>query len=270
MTGTQPNDAHVRGSARRVACVTLDFEADYSTSHFLCLNHTSDLAEVCTSLDVPLTVFVEGRVLRDHAGLLRQFPARTEFGLHCDNHTTIPDNAQALRRGKAAFEAVFGHSPVGYRAANYLMTPELYKALADEGFTYDASYAHGITALHPSDHPAEHPFRLANGLWEVPVTTWTGTRLRTSMSMVSLLSRPLIEGWMGWRGWPELFIFVVHMHDLYPEVSLKSATLKRQLGHLWNYRFGLRDPLMRFRRFITTLQSAGFDFRTVSSLIPET
>jgi hypothetical protein len=251
------------------ACITLDLEADYVTDEFYALEHIPRLTEFCSSTSVPLTVFVEGRVLRNYEEVLSEFPKGTDFGLHCNNHRHIPDTPHSLVSGIRSFFAVFGHAPHSYRAGNYLVTPELMDTLVREGFLYDSSFVPSPIARIQPGVPINRPFRLRNHLWELPVSVWPGLRLPLTMSLVSFIGWPMVRLLVELCGLPEILIFVVHMNDLFRSPALRHAALIRQIGHTWNYRLGFKDPFYRFTRFVHLLELKGYRFTTCSRVVEE-
>lgn len=247
-----------------IACLSLDLESDYATDSFEALRRLPELRAFCAGLKIPLTIFVEGRVLRDYADCLGCFPQGTDFQLHCGDHRHIPDRAGDLKRSFADFTRVFGRAPIGYRAGNYKMTKEILETLETLQFKWDASYlSSGVRDLQL---PSDRPFRMPNGLWELPVTRWPVVGIPMTMSMVSLLGTGLTKALKSLVGVPAYSMFVFHLHDIFPTTALRRATLKRRLGHSWNYRFGLRDPFKRFADFVLALRQHDCRFVTGSEI----
>lgn len=251
---------------RRNVYLTLDLESDYATNQFLCLDRVLQLVQFTKMYCVPLTVFVEGRVLRDHRHVLDHFPDTTVFALHCNDHRQIPDSADSLREGIEAFRVAFGYNPRGYRAGNYKLTEEIMNSLTWASFAWDASY---VPRWSSQACKGELPFRWHNGLWELPVGVWPDTGIRFAMSMVSLIGLPITEMLTKLKGLPRLPVFVFHLHDIFPSPSLRLARAARQLGHAWNYRMGFIDPFVRFRQFVEFLVADGCEFKTCEDLFLE-
>lgn len=249
-------------------CLTLDLESDYATDRFDAVSQVFRLTEFCDDIEVPLTVFVEGRILRDYDEVLTELPAGTEVQLHCNDHRHVPDTPEALIAAKDDFQRVVGRPPVGYRAANYRMTPELMDCLVREGFLWDASRCEAGPSAAARER-CRRPFVLDNGLWEIPVGVTPTGGVPLTMSMLSLtgfrLFRRLLEG----HGTQRDFVFVFHLHDLFPSRALWQASLKRMAGHAWNYRMLLRDPFQRFQRFVRYLKDRGFRFATCTQWLED-
>lgn len=257
----RPETSH---NNRPTVCLTLDLESDYATDGFDALGSTGRLAEYCRRNGIPLTVFAEGRVLRNFPDVLEQFPSNTEFQLHCNDHRNVPDTPAALSSAVDAYQRVFGHAPTGYRAANYRMTADLLNALQSHHFVWDASCLPIEKSSYSWPSNDGKPFSLSGGLWELPVSVTPSLGIPVTMSMVSLVGLPLFWRLLRSGEVNGDLVFVFHLHDLFPTRSLRQATIKRILGHSWNYRFFLSDPFERFTRFVDRLQMVGYEFLTCS------
>jgi hypothetical protein len=251
------------------ACITLDLEYDYATDEFHSMNGIPRLAQFCKSMAIPLTVFIEGRVLESHSKVLFQFPSATEFGLHCFDHRKLPDTPTSLTSGSNLFASVLGYAPRAYRAGKYIVTRELINALETNRFVWDTSCLPSVGGAMSSGAPIDRPFRLPNGLWELPVAVWPRLRIPLTMSCLSMMGLFVARMLVKSCGLPNPLVFVVHLHDIFPSPALGSATFIRKLGHRWNYRIGLVDPFERFVNFMWLLKLHNYRFLTGSQLIEE-
>lgn len=250
------------------ACMTLDLETDYATGKFHGSTGIIRLCDFCQSAGIPLTVFVEGRIIRDYREVLSLFPPPTEFELHCNDHRYIPDTPESLASGIKSFSSAFQRSPRGYRAACYKTTDELMMALVNHGFAWDSSCLPnfgGVFSFRKT--PSNRPFRLSNGLVELPIAVLPGLGLPLTMSFISLLGLQSIKVFIMTLGLPCLMVFVIHLHDLFPSPALSEATLLRRIGHNWNYRLGFTDPFERFKSFINILKERNYQFFTCREII---
>jgi hypothetical protein len=151
-----PNQT-THGAARRIACLTLDIEADHHDltplRHYEALEHQPTwqwLLAFSQQRRLPWTAFIVGELLDTRPSLAARLAATGwELGLHSYCHD--PGRADALdeiQRGKEAFRAAFGHDPAGYRAPVGKITPAGLARLRAEGFHYDAS-------VFPTWHPGK-------------------------------------------------------------------------------------------------------------------
>lgn len=251
------------------ACITLDLETDYATGKFCSERGVEELALYCQVMELPLTVFVEGRMLRDHAHVLGRFPSNTSFQLHCNDHGAIPDTPESLAAGIQSFVSVFRQRPSGYRAGNYRVNAELMEELIANRFTWDASLRRGPSAMRSTVGLGADCFQLQNGLLELPVAALPTIGMPLTMSTLSLIGILPMTTLMRLFGVPRLLVFVMHLHDLFASPALGEATLSRRIGHTWNYRMGRVDPFERFKAFIGLLKKEEYTFRTCNDVVGE-
>lgn len=211
----------------KIACLTLDVEADH---HDLVaprlftqvLNEAETwawLGHVSATRGVPITAFVVGELLETQPGLAARLAETcAEIGLHSYSHqAATADSLEEIQRGKAAFRAVFGQDPVGYRAPLGLITQAGWERLRAEGFAYDSS-------IYPSVRPGlfnglarpTEPWCLAGEppLVELPLATLPRLRLVLSASYVKLLGRGLYRSLLTVGGLPDVAVIDCHLHDL--------------------------------------------------------
>ena len=126
------------------------------------------------------TFFFVGWVAERHPDILREIHRRGhEIGCHGHMHRNIWDQSptefrEDVTRAKKVIEGIIGEPIRGYRAPTFSITAKTTWALdvlAEAGFVYDSS----IFPVHHDrygipDAP-RRPYRLPNGLWEVPLST---------------------------------------------------------------------------------------------------
>jgi peptidoglycan/xylan/chitin deacetylase (PgdA/CDA1 family) len=255
------------------ACLTLDLEPDHAGRAAPRYDgwepaRVRDLLALLRRYHAPLTVFVVGTSLRAQPATIALFrEAGAEFHLHSHSHDLRqPDSLDEIRSGKQAFAAVFGHPPEGYRAPEGRISPEGWRRLESEGFSFDSS-------IFPSFWPRPRylrfqprPFHpLGTRLLELPISTLTGVRLICSLSFFKLLGwnvyRPLLE-----RGrLPEPLVFDMHLHDLWrlPAFDELPAHWRRIYGRNQEKGMALLEA------FLDVLARRGYAFTTLGSVARE-
>lgn len=267
---------------RRIACLTLDIEADYHDlvpqRHYQALEHEPTwhwLLTLSQQRKVPWTAFVVGELLEARPGLAERLLATGwELGLHSYSHDPRrADTLEEIRRGKAAFQAAFGCAPIGYRAPVGRITRQGLQRLQAEGFSYDAS-------VFPTWHPgkANHlawplqPHSVRTGLEdldsrrplvEVPFAVIPGLRLIVSVSFVKLLGIASYRWLLRWFGLLPVAVIDCHLHDLAPAPAAYG-----QLPRFWRWVYRRnrdrgREALLWLLDWLT---AAGYELRTVGEV----
>jgi peptidoglycan/xylan/chitin deacetylase (PgdA/CDA1 family) len=255
------------------ACLTLDLEPDHAGRAAPRYDgwqpaRVAELLALLRRYHAPLTVFAVGVSLRAQPAtiaLLRD--AGAEFHLHSHSHDLQnPDSLDEIRAGKAAFRAVFGRAPEGYRAPEGRISVEGWRRLESEGFSFDSS-------IFPSFWPRPRylrfrpaPFRpLGTSLLELPISTLTPARLICSLSFFKLLGwglyRPLLEK----GALPEPLVFDMHLHDLWPLPAFDE--LPRHWRFVYSRNHGRGMALLE--AFLDVLARRGYSFTTLGSVARE-
>ncbi len=136
--------------------------------------------EVLARHDVRATFFVVGWIAKRFPALVRRMAAcGHEVGSHSMAHQRLwdlpPDTARVhIRDSKIAIEDAVGAPVLGFRAPDCSLTEDspLMDCLAEAGYRYDSSV--NPTNVHDVYGAAvrrTEPWRLANGLVEVPIPT---------------------------------------------------------------------------------------------------
>lgn len=256
---------------------TLDLESDYASllpevRHRI-LEQPARVREVLKGLaseDIRGTAFVVGQVIESHPRIIDLFEEyQWEFELHSYSHdTSMPDSAEELAKGSAAFVKRFGREPIGYRAPQGRITRGGIGRLAALGFRYDAS-------VFPSYFP--NPFRYlamrrdphvwtvdpSTGLLEIPFTSVSPLRLTLSASYMKLLHPTLYRAALRGFGFPDVICFDSHLHDF-----VVDADSYRELPPFWRFIYGRNKNqglafsigLLRF------LRDQGYEFQYMSQV----
>lgn len=146
-----------------------------------CFQGLSRLLDLLEERAFPATLFWEGRTLKElrerEAGLLERVQGNPslEHGCHGYRHEDFAGKASgtplglaetrtALAQAGEVFAESFNAAPRAFRAPYCRLTPALAKALAEMGYTYDAS-----ATRSPSPQWRLRPFRLeaAPAMWEL-------------------------------------------------------------------------------------------------------
>jgi peptidoglycan/xylan/chitin deacetylase (PgdA/CDA1 family) len=94
------------------------------------------------------TVFVVGKLVHEHPGLVKEIDARGhELGLHSWDHEPLPQVGRSAfvastRRGKGDIEDLTGKAVLGYRAPTFSLVPDcvwVTEELTEAGFHYSSS-----------------------------------------------------------------------------------------------------------------------------------
>jgi len=187
---------------------------------------TDDLLSLFDDLGLRATFFCVGTVAERFPELIRRIgEAGHEVGLHSYAHIPLdrldPDAfREDTSRGKDAVEQALGLPVRGYRAPFFSLTETTswaWDVLGELGFEYDSSVLPTRSPVYGFASAPSVPFRLDNGLWEVPmpvvrlgpvgVPVGGGTYLR-------LIPRPLLDRAIHQRvvrGEP--FCLYVHPYD---------------------------------------------------------
>jgi len=139
------------------------------------------------------TLFVLGEIAERFSALVRDASQRGhEIASHGDRHRPVGtllrrEFRDDVARSRARLEDATGRRVLGYRAPYFSLKADVHwpgDVLAELGFAYDSSVlpidrAPGLELVSPRE-----PYRLASGIWEVPV----------SISRYGLWNLPLLGG----------------------------------------------------------------------------
>ena len=142
---------------------------------------TGQLLELLEAKGVRATLFFLGWVAERCPQLVKAaWQAGHEIGCHSYWHRPVyrlspSEFRDDTRRAKGILESLTGHRVAGYRAPSFSILQGMDWArqiLVEEGFAYSSS-SHPIHHDIYGDHAGQRsPYQCANGLWELPITTW--------------------------------------------------------------------------------------------------
>ena len=143
---------------------------------------TGRALELCADLGATATWFCLGDQARRHPDLLRHIVAEGHtLALHGLTHRRAFQLERKswradLQDGKALLEDLSGQAVVGYRAPEWSLrgpASDWWRDLPELGFHYDSSRA-PLAVIGDPSWP-RRPYRLAEGLWELPPPVlWSG------------------------------------------------------------------------------------------------
>lgn len=263
---------------RRIACLTLDVEADHHDLapgyYFQALEHEPTWAWLLAfsrERGLPWTAFVVGQLLEERPGLVARLASTGwELGLHAYSHRSAhPDTLEEIQRGKVAFRSAFGCDPIGYRAPLGKITAEGLYRLQREGFRYDASlfpaWRPGVfNNLGCPTEPFLIPAQEGTGpLVEIPAAVVPRLRVIVSVSYLKLLGLPFYRVALSVLGLPRVAVITCHLHDLAPApVAYRRLPLFWKLVYRRNRDRG-REMLIWLVDWLTR---AGYEFRTLGEV----
>ena len=261
----------------RIACVTLDLEADYAgmtgDECYGSLDRTEGFERLIRDSGVHMTTFVTGFILdRDFPVLARLKTLGSRFGTHTYSHPLarpVTEKIADIRRGIEAYACYFGTRPRGYRAPQGLISMEEVQALAGEGIAYSSS-------IFPSWLPGRYnnlrfptqPFVYREaGLLEIPMAIIPGVRLPVTASHLNLLGWPLYRMLFSSFGHPPLLNICAHLYDFADVDSYTRLPLKEKIGYSRTRR--MRDKTRGFAALLRHLSSRGYRFAYLDDVAAE-
>ena len=260
----------------KTACITLDLESDWFVDEpgrtYQTVEYLDAYIELIQSVDVPVTVFVVGRLLEERPDVVDRLDAALDCAFHLHSYAHDPEMSRGfrsdLREGIEAFESFFGHRPQGYRAPLGKISAANLVTLDNAGFAFDSSVfpSYRPGAYNNLDAPT-HPYRPAgtDGLVEFPIGVLPYLRVPTAQSYLKL----------GGRGYLRLLdllepsgplVFLSHLHDFVdtPANAHRSQPMKAI------QRRNIDASPALFRSLIQRLTAQGYRFRTMDELYAET
>lgn len=145
--------------------------------------NTLEILEVLAGFGQHATFFILGRIARDMPALVRRIAeAGHEIACHSFNHRRLfyfsrPEVRRFLGDAKRALEDASGQQVCGFRAPDFSITQVnlwVFDVLRELSFEYDSSvYPTGLHDVYGIAGFSRKPFRLSNGLIELPMSTVT-------------------------------------------------------------------------------------------------
>lgn len=272
----RPDQVEIRTGHLQVdtALITIDLEGDYNGPHRRGLERVNELLELMVAENIPLTVYVEGRLFEqcpDVCNILIQ--AGADVQLHCYDHTQPGDTRESLRRGISAYEDFMARKPSGYRAHSFRLTTEIYQVLLEENFVWDSSVlpSFGLGGNTSWTGGGGDWYLLDDSLYEFPVATWGRFSLPLTHSYRRLIKKPFEMLLRYTCRLPRLLVYDMHMVDLVWTGSLSTAPVSPFLKTGWWLCWGFNrgDSFDDLRGFLRFLRERGYHFSNMSNLCQE-
>ena len=174
---------------KRVAALSFDVEQDcppYLATWRGIEEGLPRLLQLLDEANVKATFFFTGEALQRYPALARRvLDEGHELGVHGFRHERLDrlprdDACRAIAEATRAAAKVLGETPAGFRAPNLQLPKHLLGCLASLGYRYDSSMAWYKPPFR------RKPFRVAQGLVEIPVTL-TSSVLRLPPRLQRLL-----------------------------------------------------------------------------------
>jgi peptidoglycan/xylan/chitin deacetylase (PgdA/CDA1 family) len=240
---------------QRIACFTLDLEADYDGlvgGDELLTGKADEVERAISHLDalgLPVSTFV-----------------RTDLLPGSDHSHTVRDgrSGQQILQARQAFADHFGRPPVGYRAPWGILHPGDVELLAASGYGFSSSVT---PALVPSWYDNRRlptgPFVHPSGLMELPLATVRGLRAPLNLNWARLYGLRATRALLAAAGLPRVVVVNFHLHDLVPA--------DRSFARLpWRYRLVLgrtrRGGMAALDLLVGFLRDRGYRLTTIGEL----
>jgi peptidoglycan/xylan/chitin deacetylase (PgdA/CDA1 family) len=265
--------------SRKIACLTLDVEADFlDPTGRIRLFEDEALFErfvaVLQPRNAKLTAFLVTSLLPKHGADYRRLAGKlpVEFAIHSHAHDmrnpcTRGDIEQSVR----AFRESMSTEPLGYRAPLGHITREGLETLMDLGLRYDSS-------IYPSARPGRHgynhlhlpitPFRIRQGersIVEVPFASLSRIRLNFSLSYVKLFGWKTYELLLTAFPLPKQVAVLTHPHDFYFHLLKDDVTAWEKPLLMRN----ARGAYILLEKMLDHLIESGYQFEFLGDLCAE-
>lgn len=255
----------------KLVCITLDFEMDYGDriGEFNILNDEkglSELGELFSDLDVPVSAFIRTDVLMNYPKTL-DIIRMLASDYHCHSHTHNTrsfDSKREISNTASTFERYFGYKPIGYRAPLGILYNGDIDIIKDCGFRFSSS-------IFPSCRPGKfnnlsmpiNPFIYNNGIVELPFAVIPKIRYPIALSYLKLLGFHVNKILFSVFGLPNVLVFNIHLHDcILNEKSFNKLPFRLKIAWGINKYSGMEY----FKIFIELLKKKGYCFVTMTGL----
>ena len=229
------------------------------------------IVDLLDELGIKATFFLEGETLReisrsmDVEDLLRGHEVASHGVCHEDitgESTGIcltgPKVAKVLEESAIIIEDVCSVPPKGFRAPYLHINNDTLAALAKLGYVYDSSLTREIIG------GGIHPYRLDNGLWEVPLASGLDSRGKRIVSYLWPMHegkrRPEDYRHMGGQVKDGLLVLATHswhVVETFGEGRLPEERVNSSMADLRSVLEGLLDQGMAFTTIKHHLESHG-------------
>ncbi len=270
----------------QVDCDTLEELADCyqipfsKNNDYLIKEGLEKLGTFLEGTSVSITLFLVGRTIAQPGNrvAVRSFLEHTSFPVEVASHSmTHPfhfhrfsqqQKKREIKESKDLLEDTFNTRVVGFKAPSYYFDPSLIKHLEAAGYLYDSSlwpsslilpmkllsgsfhnYGRGSNLFQPN-----HPFKLTDNLWEIPVSCSPFFRLPLHSSFLLAggdIYRKIIQ-----RAFNRL-PFLCYSFHLIDFVKVKEKKLKKLRGyHLpWKEKRRMLETILETIQNVYTIVS---------------
>jgi peptidoglycan/xylan/chitin deacetylase (PgdA/CDA1 family) len=262
--------------SRKLACLTLDVEADFHDPDGRIRLFEDDAlldryARIIEESGAKVTAFLVTSLLDKYGERYRRLGELIplEFEIHSHAHDMEnPCSRADIERAVSAFREFAGKDPAGYRAPVGQITREGLDTLLDLGFRYDSSIYPSVRPGRPGYnnlHLPVAPFRITRdgrSIIEVPFACLSRVRLVFSLSYVKML---------GWR----TYALLTKPCPLPDQVAVLSHPYDHYFQLLPDDAGGWERPLLRrnaesafelLERMLRFLRSNEYEFEFLSSM----
>jgi len=261
---------------RKIACITLDTEADFldPTGRIRLFDDDTlfnHYVSIIKKYEINVTSFLVTSLIQKHAASYRRLQEQipVEFAIHSHMHDMQnPCSRADIEESVRTFRSFTGKNPSGYRAPVGQITREGMQALLDLGLRYDSS-------IYPSFRPGRmgynnlhlpvEPFRVrheAQSIIEIPFATLHGLHLVFSLSYVKLFGWTTYKGLMKFFPPPNQMAILAHPHDYYFHLLADQVTAGEKPLLMRN----AKNAFDLFEKMIIFLREAGYEFELISGL----
>lgn len=261
---------------RKIACLTLDVEADFlDPDGQIRLFDNRVLFDRYVDLlrrnNVRLTAFLVTSLLKKYGAAYRRLSEQipVEFAIHSHMHDMQnPCSRSDIELSARTFREFFGVNPAGYRAPVGQITREGLLTLLDLGFRYDSSIYPSVRFGLPGYnnlHLPVAPFKIFQGhasLLEIPFASLSGLRLVFSLSYVKLFGWNVYKFLMRWFSLPDQVAVLSHPHDHYFQLLADNVVA-------WEKPFLQRNAASAFEileKMLIFLREEGYQFELIGDL----
>jgi|Deesub1362A_J573_1020465.scaffolds.fasta_scaffold01035_13 hypothetical protein len=247
---------------------TLDLEADYGgvVNQYEIFKEPYRIEEILSRLnilDVKITVFVVGEILKQFPNIIKIFEKyNCEFESHSYSHNfESPDSEEEIKKAREVYIAYFKKYPKGYRAPRGKISDSGIKNLEKHGFLYDSS-------IFPSYFP--NPFRYLfsnrkvhyyknSNIVEIPLTSVSPFRITLSISFIKLFGINFFKK----IALPDFICLDSHLHDfIINENSFSKLPLLQKLLYSRN-KYNGTDLCIQFLEHV---KGQGYKFCHMSEI----
>ena len=261
----------------RIACFSLDLEADYAgmtvRECYESLDCTEAFEQMVSAYGIKLTTFVTGSILDGNFPIIKRLQSLgSRFETHSYSHPLRepPERKiEDIRKGIDAYKRYFGESPRGYRAPQGIVSPAEIGFLATQGLIYSSSiFPSYLPGRYNNLHFPTHPFIYGEtGLLEIPLSVMPFVRLPVTASHVNLLGSVCYKTLMAVLGCPRFLNICMHLYDFSNVPSYHMLPLKEKIGYLRGRL--VRDKTKAFEKLVRFLKSRGYRFTYLRDIAVE-